>query len=72
MTVKELQAKLSQYPADTKVVVHWEDGRPHQCFGIDDLSVHTGTPRRDSGGRAGFTSEKGGPATWLFMNISPE
>jgi hypothetical protein len=72
MTVGKLQEELSKHPADTKVVVHWEDGQPHQCFGIDDVSLHTGTPCRDSKHRAGFTFDGTGPARWLFISISPE
>lgn len=73
MTVADLQKNLAKFPADTKVVVYWEDGSEHQCFGIDDISVHTGTPCRDERTqRAGFKFEGKGPVTWLFVSISPE
>jgi hypothetical protein len=72
MTVGKLQEQLSKYPADTKLVVYWEGGHPHQCFGIDDVGLHTGTPSRDSSNNARFKFEPAGPSNWVFINITPE
>jgi hypothetical protein len=72
MTVAELREKLSKQPADAKVVVYWEDGAEHQCFGIDEVSMTKGNPRRTESGKAGFTFDSKGVANWLFISISPE
>jgi hypothetical protein len=73
MTVGKLREQLSQFPADTNVVVLWEDEEMQQhLFGVDHIALHSGTPMRDSKHRAGFRFEKAGPATWLFISISPE
>jgi hypothetical protein len=72
MTVGKLQDLLSKHPADTNLVVYWEEGNPDQCFGIDGISMDTGTPSRDSSGKARFKVERDGPATRLCINISPE
>ncbi len=73
MTVGELREQLSKFPDDTNVVVLWEDEDTEQhLFGIDGIALQSGTPCRDSRQKAGFTYEKGGPATWLFISVSPE
>lgn len=72
MTVAKLQEKLSKHPANAKVVVYWENGAKHQCFGIDDVSMTKGNPRRTENGKAGFTFDSKGEANWLFVSISPE
>jgi hypothetical protein len=73
MTVQKLREQLSRFPDDTNVVVLWEDEEMEQhLFGIDHIALQSGTPRRDSEQRAGFTFEKDGPSTWLFISISPE
>jgi hypothetical protein len=71
MTVRELRNQLSKAPDDMKVVVHWEDGAEHQCFGIDEVAPYKGNPCR-VGGKAGFTADSEGLVTWLFISISPE
>lgn len=73
MTAGKLQDQLAKFPADTKVLVYWEAGKPHQCFEIDEISLHSGSPcRDDKNGAAGFKFESGGPARWLFISVSPE
>jgi hypothetical protein len=73
MTVGKLREQLSKFPADTNVVVLWEDDKSEQhLFGVDDMALHTGTPLHDPKHRAGFRFEKDGSATWLFINISSE
>ena len=73
MTVGKLREQLSRFPADTNVVVLWEDEEMEQrLFGVDHIALHKGTPTRDSSNRASFTFEKDGPATWLFISITPE
>jgi hypothetical protein len=72
MTVKELRDKLTTMPDDMDVVVYWEDGAEHQCFGIDEVSAHKGNPCRTAGGKAGFQIDSKGLVTWLFISVSPE
>ena len=72
MKVKELRAKLSQFKDDTQVVVHWENEDKQDYFEIDNISLMTGTPNRDEKThKAGFHFDAKGPATWLFIEISP-
>ena len=71
MTVKELRDKLTRLNDKSKVVVYWENGKPHQFFEIDDVSLTKGTPIRDDKGRARFKFGDG-PANWLFIGISPD
>jgi hypothetical protein len=71
MTVKELRQKLSKIDDKTDVVVYWEEGKEHQYFEIDDVSLHSGTPQRHPSGNVGFRFETKGPATWLFISVSP-
>ncbi len=70
MNVKELRDKLSKLDDKTTVVVYWEREADSQYFEIDDVSLAKGTPRRHADGKVGFTFEKEGPATWLFISIS--
>ena len=72
MTVAELREKLSKLPADENVVAYWEDGADHQYFGITDVSMTKGSPRRHEDGKVGFTFDSKGEANWLFISISPE
>jgi hypothetical protein len=71
MTVSELREKLSKQPADTRVVVYWEDGAEHQYFGVDDISLTKGNPSRKDG-KVGFEFTSKGLAEWLFISVSPE
>jgi len=71
-TVKALQEQLSKFPPDAHVAIYLEDGSPDQFFGIDDVSLTEGTPSRDSKHKARFKFERGGPANWVFISISPE
>jgi hypothetical protein len=72
MTVGELRSKLSKFPDNTSVVVCRESDGETELFGIDGMDLHTGHPGRDSRGKAGFTVDHTGPATWCFIEISPE
>jgi len=72
MKVKELREKLSKLDGNTDIVVHWEEGSKHQYFGIDDVSLTRGTPRRDAEGKPGFTFDSKGPVAWLFISVSPD
>jgi hypothetical protein len=71
MKVKELRDKLSSFDNNAEIHVYWENGKPHQFFVIDEVSMTKGTPSRDANGAARFTFG-GGPANWLFMSISAE
>jgi hypothetical protein len=70
MTVKDLQQKLSKLDGDTKLAVYWEDGKVHQVFEIDEVSVTKGSTRRIDG-KPRITFDSNGPETWVFVNISP-
>ncbi|MFY9803883.1 MAG: hypothetical protein WA211_10110 [Candidatus Acidiferrales bacterium] len=72
MTVKELREKLVQFPDQTTVVVYWEDEGQQNFFGVEDLSMPRGTGMRDAHGKPGFKFDESGPATWVFINVSPE
>ena len=72
MTTKELRDKLSTFPDDMRVVVYWDEGAEHRCFGIDDISSHKGDPCRTAGDKAGFMFDSKGSTTWLFISVSPE
>jgi hypothetical protein len=69
MTVAELQKKLEGLDPKTYIVVNREIDGEMNLLEITDASLATGSPRRHEGTRkAGFTFEKGGPATWLFIS----
>jgi hypothetical protein len=72
MTVKELREKLSKLADSTPVYAHWEEGQEHRYFGIEDVLLTRGTPRRHEDGKPGFTYDSKGPAEWLFIIINPE
>jgi len=72
MKVKELVQKLAALDQNTNVVVYWEEGDKQQFFGIDEVSLTRGTPRRDEDSRPGFEFDSKGPATWVFISVSPE
>jgi hypothetical protein len=71
-TVKALREQLSKLPPDAHIAVYWENGKPDQIFGIEDVSLTEGTPSRDSKHKARFKFERGGPAKWVFISISTE
>lgn len=70
MTVGELTKKLADFPADTRVVVYWEENE--KLFGIDGIALGTGNPSLGPDNAARFEFNNAGPATWLFIGISPE
>jgi hypothetical protein len=72
MKVKELRERLSKLDDKTDIVVYWEEGSEHQYFGIDDVSLTRGTPRRHADGKPGFAFDSKGPAARLFITVSPE
>lgn len=75
MTVGELKKKLSQFPDEEQVVVHWEDGSFQMgvdgvYLEIDEVTRAEGTPTRKNG-KAGYRFESNGPANWVFITVSP-
>jgi hypothetical protein len=72
MTVKELRDKLSGFQDGTSVYVYWEEGSEHQFFGIEDVSMQKGEPKRFSDGKVGFKFDSNGPVSWLFLSVGPE
>ena len=66
MSVAELQKQLSKFPADAKVVVYWEGD--NQFFEVDEVSLNKGTPSRIEG-KAGFSFDGSGPASWVFISL---
>jgi hypothetical protein len=72
MAVGELQNKLAKFPDNSHVVVYRELERDQECFGIDSVELHTVNPSRDSHGKARFSVDRGGAATWCFIEISLE
>jgi len=71
VTVGELQKRLAKFPPDTTVVVYWEEGSDSH-FAVDDVSLKTGNPSRGTDGKPRFKFSQAGPATWAFIEISPE
>jgi hypothetical protein len=72
MTVGELQGQLQGMDPKAHVVAHREDRETDEMelFEVMDASLSTGTPTGDElSGRAGFTFERSGSATWLFISI---
>ena len=72
MTVNDLRAKLANLDGRQKVVVYWEDENETHFWGIDDISVERGTPKRLGNDKPGFTFDRKGPAEWVFIAVSPE
>jgi hypothetical protein len=70
MTVAELQKKLDGLDPKTSIVVNHEVDTEMNLLEITDVALATGHPRRHENTRkAGFTFDKDGPATWLFINV---
>lgn len=73
MTVEELRKKLERLEPKTEVVVYRETDDGTEFFGISDVSLHRGTPRRDEQThKAGFTFANDGPSVWLFISIDED
>jgi hypothetical protein len=70
--VKDLREKLSKLDDNASIFVYWEDGKEHQFFGIDDVALARGTPSRLTNGGVSFAFDNKGPATWAFIEVSPE
>jgi hypothetical protein len=69
MTVAELQNKLEGLDPRTYIVVNHEIDGEMYLLERTDASLATNSPRRHEDTRkAGFTFEKVGPATWLFVS----
>jgi hypothetical protein len=72
MTVGELQRRLQEIDPGTQVVVYREDREADriELFEVTDASLSTGDPIRiEQSGKASFTFDKDGSATWLFISI---
>jgi hypothetical protein len=69
MTVANLKEQLSKLPGDANVVVLFS-GEPNSFLKIDNVSLHIGTPSRNSQDRFAFTLQKEGPS-WVFITSSP-
>jgi hypothetical protein len=72
MTVYDLRAKLSEFEGKEEVVVSWEDEQSQMhFFGIDEVSLRRGTPRRFPNEKLAFTFNGSGPE-WVFIEVSPD
>jgi hypothetical protein len=72
MTVKELREKLARLDDKADIYIVWEDGNESRFFGIDEVSLQRGTPRRHPSGKVGFTWDHKGPVEWAFISASEE
>lgn len=73
MTVGEIKRHLAKADDKMHVVVYYESPDGESSFyGVTDVSVTTGTPRRHPDGRAGFTFDRNGPATWMFLSVAED
>jgi hypothetical protein len=72
MNVKELREKLARLDDKADVYIAWEDGNDSRFFGIDDVNLQSGTPRRHANGKVGFTWDRSGPVEWAFISVSEE
>jgi hypothetical protein len=56
MTVYDLRAMLSRVDGNKQVFVYWADEEnENHVFGIENISVQRGSPKRLANGEAGFT-----------------
>ena len=72
MTVGELRKTIEGLDPKMTIAAYFEsDGeRDSEFFDIADVSVGTGTPKRDEKThRAGFQFQNDGPAKWLFIRV---
>jgi hypothetical protein len=73
MTVDELWEKLAKLDGKKRVVVYWEDEKSEtHFFGIDEISLTRGTPKRLAHDKPGFGFAGKGPAEWVFIEVSPD
>ena len=71
-TVGKLMDQLSKLPAEARIVVCLETDNDTKMFGIDNVSMSRGTPKRLPSGDAAFAFDGSGPANWAFIEISRE
>jgi hypothetical protein len=67
--VRELKEKLNKINDDLHIAVLREYDEEIELFEIEEVAVHSGTPSKADGEKAGFTFENSGPVTWLFLSI---
>ena len=73
MTVDDLREELAKLDGKKQVVVYWEDEESQtHFFGIDEVSLTRGTPKRLAQDKPGFGFAGKGPGEWVFIGISPE
>ncbi|HEV2177073.1 MAG TPA: hypothetical protein VGW33_07700 [Terriglobia bacterium] len=71
MTVQELREKIANLDGSTPAVVCEEDEASLHFFEIDDVAIRRGKPSRLEDGKAAFAFDTDGPASWLFINVTP-
>ena len=73
MTVDELREKLAKLDGKKQVVVYWKDEKSEtHFFGIDEVSLTRGTPKRLGHDKPEFGFAGKGPAEWVFIEVSPD
>jgi hypothetical protein len=72
MTVKELREKLARLDDKADIYIVWEDDNESRFFGIDEVSLQRGTPRRHPSGKVGFMWDSKGPVEWAFISVTEE
>jgi hypothetical protein len=73
MTVGEFKAKLENLDPKTHVCVIHESEDGMDIFGVGDVAVHKGTPKRHPDTRKALFSFDGlGPESWLFISTEDE
>jgi hypothetical protein len=73
MEVGELRKKLEGLDPKTQIMIARETDTGVNFFGVGDVSLATGTPRRDDRtGGLSFTRDQNGLATWLFIGAEDE
>ena len=72
MTVSDLRETLAKLDGKKQVVVYWEEGNKQHFFGIDEVSLTRGTPKRLANDKPGFKFDGKGREEWVFIEVSPE